>query len=203
MLGKLFGNTKNQKPTRIIAGLGNPGEEYAHTRHNVGFDTMELLAEHYQVRNWKKTLKGLVAEVNLGDYRVVLVKPMTYMNLSGDCLKEVLAWYHCTPDQLAVIYDDIDLPLGKLRVRKNGGPGTHNGMRSIVSSLNSQDFPRIRVGTGGKPDGWDLADWVLSHYTAEDKVVMDKAFNQAAEAAVCWAEKGIEEAMRQAALLKV
>lgn len=199
MLGKLFGNTKNQKPTRIIAGLGNPGEEYAHTRHNVGFDTMELLAEHYQVRNWKKTLKGLVAEVNLGDYRVVLVKPMTYMNLSGDCLKEVLTWYHCTPDQLAVIYDDIDLPLGKLRVRKNGGPGTHNGMRSIVSSLNSQDFPRIRVGTGGKPDGWDLADWVLSHYTAEDKVVMDKAFSQAAEAAVCWAEKGIEAAMQLAA----
>ena len=116
---------------------------------------------------------------------------------------DIIDFYKVDPENILVIYDDIDLPLGKLRVRKNGGPGTHNGMRSIVSSLNSQDFPRIRVGTGGKPDGWDLADWVLSHYTAEDKVIMDKAFNQAAEAAVCWAEKGIEEAMRQAALLKV
>ena len=202
MFKALFNNRKASKPTRIIAGLGNPGEQYAHTRHNVGFDTMELLAEHYQVRTWKKTLKGMVAEVNLGETRVVLVKPMTYMNLSGDCLQEVLNWYHCTPDQLAVIYDDIDLPLGKLRVRKNGGPGTHNGMRSIVSSLNSQDFPRIRVGTGGKPEGWDLADWVLSHYTAEDKAVMDKAFSNAADIAVCWAENGIDEAMRQAALIK-
>ena len=199
MFKNLFNNRKALKPTWIIAGLGNPGEQYAHTRHNVGFDTMELLAEHYQVKTWRKTLKGMVAEVNLGDRRVVLVKPMTYMNLSGDCLQEVLNWYHCTPEQLTVIYDDIDLPLGKLRVRKNGGPGTHNGMRSIVSSLNSQDFPRIRVGTGGKPEGWDLADWVLSHYTAEDKVVMDKAFGNAADVAVCWVEKGIEEAMRLAA----
>lgn len=199
MFKNLFNNRKTLKPTWIIAGLGNPGEQYAHTRHNVGFDTMELLAEHYQVKTWRKTLKGMVAEVNLGDRRVVLVKPMTYMNLSGDCLKEVLNWYHCTQEQLTVIYDDIDLPLGKLRVRKNGGPGTHNGMRSIVSSLNSQDFPRIRVGTGGKPEGWDLADWVLSHYTAEDKVVMDKAFGNAADVAVCWVEKGIEEAMRLAA----
>lgn len=199
MFKNLFNNRKALKPTWIIVGLGNPGEQYAHTRHNVGFDTMELLAEHYQVKTWRKTLKGMVAEVNLGDRRVVLVKPMTYMNLSGDCLQEVLNWYHCTPEQLTVIYDDIDLPLGKLRVRKNGGPGTHNGMRSIVSSLNSQDFPRIRVGTGGKPEGWDLADWVLSHYTAEDKVVMDKAFGNAADVAVCWVEKGIEEAMRLAA----
>ena len=199
MFKNLFNNRKTLKPTWIIAGLGNPGEQYAHTRHNVGFDTMELLAEHYQVKTWRKTLKGMVAEVNLGDRRVVLVKPMTYMNLSGDCLQEVLNWYHCTPEQLTVIYDDIDLPLGKLRVRKNGGPGTHNGMRSIVSSLNSQDFPRIRVGTGGKPEGWDLADWVLSRYTAEDKVVMDKAFGNAADVAVCWVEKGIEEAMRLAA----
>lgn len=198
MFKNLFNNRKTLKPTWIIAGLGNPGEQYAHTRHNVGFDTMELLAEHYQVKTWRKTLKGMVAEVNLGDRQVVLVKPMTYMNLSGDCLKEVLNWYHCTPEQLTVIYDDIDLPLGKLRVRKNGGPGTHNGMRSIVSSLNSQDFPRIRVGTGGKPEGWDLADWVLSYYTAEDKVVMDKAFGNAADVAVCWVEKGIEEAMRLA-----
>ena len=199
MFMALFNNRKASKPTRIIAGLGNPGEQYAHTRHNVGFDTMELLAEHYQVRTWKKTLKGMVAEVNLGETRVVLVKPMTYMNLSGDCLQEVLNWYHCTPDQLAVIYDDIDLPLGKLRVRKNGGPGTHNGMRSIVSSLNSQDFPRIRVGTGGKPEGWDLADWVLSHYTVEDQTIMHDAFKHAAEAAITWAEKGIDEAMRLAA----
>lgn len=202
MFGRLFESGKDRKETRIIAGLGNPGEEYAHTRHNAGFDTMDLLAEHWQVRSWKRTLKGAVAEVNLGDLRVVLVKPMTYMNLSGDCLQAVLSWYHATPDKLAVIYDDIDLPLGKLRIRKNGGPGTHNGMRSIVSALNSQDFPRIRVGTGGKPEGWDLADWVLSHYSTEDKKIMDEAFRKAADTAVIWAEKGIDEAMRQAASAK-
>lgn len=198
MFKALFNNRKASKPTRIIAGLGNPGEQYAHTRHNVGFDTLELLAEHYQVRTWKKTLKGMVAEVNLGETRVVLVKPMTYMNLSGDCLQEVLNWYHCTPDQLAVIYDDIDLPLGKIRVRKSGSAGTHNGMRSIVSCLGGQDFPRIRVGTGAKPEGWDLANWVLSRYAAEDRETMDKTFDKAAAAAVAWIENGIEKAMQEA-----
>ena len=198
MLEKLFGQGNNKKETYIIAGLGNPGTEYEHTRHNAGFDTMERLAERWQVRTWKKTMKGLVAEVNLGEKWVVLVKPQTYMNLSGECLQAVLKWYHCPMERLAVIYDDIDLPLGKIRVRKSGSAGTHNGMRSIVSCLGGQDFPRIRVGTGAKPEGWDLANWVLSRYAAEDRETMDKTFDKAAAAAVAWIENGIEKAMQEA-----
>jgi len=184
------------KEVFIIVGLGNPGPEYAHTRHNAGFDTIALLEKHYSVTLGRKMLQGFLAEIIEGDRKIVLCEPQTFMNNSGECVEKLLRWYHCEPDHLMVIYDDIDLPLGKVRIRKSGGPGTHNGMRSIVEHLGRQDFPRIRVGTGDRPEGWDLADWVLSRYGAEDRKIMEDAFSRAAEAAVLWADEGIDRAMQ-------
>jgi len=184
------------KEVFIIVGLGNPGAEYAHTRHNAGFDTMALLEKHYSVTLGRKMLQGILAEITGEDRKIVLCEPQTFMNRSGDCVRELLSWYHCPPDHLMVIYDDIDLPPGKVRVRKSGGPGTHNGMRSIVEQLGTQDFPRIRVGTGDRPEGRDLADWVLSRCSKEEQPVMDEAFARAAEAAADWADHGIDHAMQ-------
>ena len=180
----------------LIVGLGNPGEEYAHTRHNAGFDTMARLAKHYQVTLGRKMLQGVLAEIIEGDRKIVLCEPRTFMNLSGECVAKLMRWYHCEPDHLMVIYDDIDLPPGKIRVRRSGGPGTHNGMRSIIELLGRQDFPRIRVGTGDRPAGEDLAAWVLGHYDAETQAVMDEAFQKAADTAVDWVQNGIDHAMQ-------
>ena len=180
----------------LIVGLGNPGVEYAHTRHNAGFDTMTLLEKHYQVTLGRKMLQGLLAEVTDGEKKIVLCKPQTYMNASGECVRKLLQWYHAEPDHLLVIHDDIDLPPGRVRVRKNGGPGTHNGMRSIAEELGHTDFPRIRIGTGDRPAGGDLVSWVLGHCDSETQKVMDAAFDRAAAAAVDWVENGIDHAMQ-------
>ena len=143
------------------------------------------------------TLGGMVAEVNIDGKRVVLCQPQTFMNLSGECVIQLLNWYKCPLENLLVIYDDIDLPLAKLRVRKNGSAGTHNGMRSILSHVPGQNFPRIRVGVGAKPQGWDLADWVLSHYQIrEEQDAMKDAFTRAADCVEDWIKNGIEHAMQ-------
>ncbi len=184
------------KEVFIIAGLGNPGAEYAHSRHNAGFEVMALLERHYQVSLGRKMLQGLLAEITEADRKIVLCEPQTYMNASGECVEKLMKWYHCEPDHLMVIYDDIDLPPGKIRVRREGGPGTHNGMRSIIGILGRQDFPRIRVGTGDRPAGRDLADWVLSPFDPQTREIMEEAFVRAAETAVIWAEQGIEPAMQ-------
>ena len=165
-----------EKQTFIVVGLGNPGAQYARTRHNAGFETLEVLSRRWGVEINKKKLNGLVAETTYNGHRVVLVLPQTFMNASGECVQPILQWYKAPLTNLLVIYDDIDLPLGKLRVRKSGSAGTHNGMRSILGSLgNQQGFPRVRVGVGAKPEGWDLADWVLSTYRQkEDREEMEK-----------------------------
>ena len=170
------------KEVFLVVGLGNPGEEYAHTRHNAGFDVMALLEKYYQVTLGRKMLQGILTEIIQPDRKIVLCEPQTYMNASGDCVEKLMHWYHCEPDHLMVIYDDIDLPPGKVRIRKNGGPGTHNGMRSIIGRLGREDFPRIRVGTGDRPEGWELTDWVLGHYDAEDRKTMDEAVERAVKA---------------------
>ena len=185
------------KEVFLIVGLGNPGKAYEHTRHNAGFDVMSLLERHYGVSLQKKMLQGLLAEITDGEKKIVLCEPQTYMNLSGECVEKLLQWYHCEPDRLLVIYDDIDLPTGRVRVRRNGGPGTHNGMRSIVEHLGRTDFARIRVGTGDRPEGFELTDWVLGRYRdAEEARVMADAFSLAAEAAADWTENGIDHAMQ-------
>ena len=188
-----------EKQTFIVVGLGNPGAQYARTRHNAGFETLEVLSRRWGVEINKKKLNGLVAETTYNGHRVVLVLPQTFMNASGECVQPILQWYKAPLTNLLVIYDDIDLPLGKLRVRKSGSAGTHNGMRSILGSLgNQQGFPRVRVGVGAKPEGWDLADWVLSTYRQkEDREEMEKTFARAADCVEDWIKNGIEHAMQQ------
>ena len=186
------------RETLLIVGLGNPGEKYAHTRHNAGFEVISRLEAYYGVHLRRKLLlQGMTAEVTDGDTKIVLCEPLTYMNRSGECVRRLLNRFRVPQAQMLVIYDDIDLPPGKVRMRKNGGPGTHNGMRSIASLLGSTDFPRIRVGTGDRPAGQDLAAWVLGHAGPEEKERMEAAFDRAAECARIWAEEGIEKAMQR------
>ncbi len=185
------------KKVLLIVGLGNPGEKYAHTRHNAGFEVMARLEEHYGVKMRRRLLlQGQTAEVTDGETKIVLCEPLTFMNRSGNCVKRLLAWYRVPQEQMLVIFDDIDLPPGKVRVRKNGGAGTHNGMRSIAGALGKTDFPRIRVGTGDRPAGEDLAAWVLGRPAAEEKEKMEAAFDRAAETALVWVRDGIEAAMQ-------
>ncbi len=192
-----------EKELFLIVGLGNPGEEYAHTRHNAGFEVMDRLekALGVQPRN-RLLLKGMTAEVTDGAKKIILCRPMTFMNASGDCVQRLLRWYGCDPDRLLVIYDDIDLPPGRVRVRKNGGPGTHNGMRSLAERLGTTDFARIRIGTGDRPAGGDLVSWVLGHYPTEEQPAMNAAFDLAADCALEWVNHGIDAAMRKAAAEK-
>ena len=188
-----------EKQIFLIIGLGNPGEKYAHTRHNAGFEVMDLLEKQYAVTLRKKVLQPwAAAEWTDGRKKIVLCKPLTFMNNSGIAVKKLMDRFGVPPEQVLILYDDIDLPPGKVRVRKNGGPGTHNGMRSIVKETGTDAFPRIRVGTGDRPAGQDLVNWVLGHPGPDEKPLMEAAFAEAAECAAEWAEAGIDAAMRKA-----
>ena len=194
--GKYFEEKRNM---HIIIGLGNPGKEYHRTRHNVGFDVIDVLSEKLNIQLTKNAMHGLIGEGFVGGEKVILVKPQTYMNLSGQCVTELVSWYKAPMENVMVIFDDIDLPLGKLRLRKDGSAGTHNGMRSIIGLLGRQDFPRLRVGVGKKPEGWELADWVLSHYaTEEDRKTQFDAFLLAADTVLDYVKNGMDSAMRTA-----
>ena len=183
----------------MIVGLGNPGKEYARTRHNVGFDVIDVLSEKLGITVGKLTMHGLVGDGYVNGEKVLLVKPQTYMNLSGQCVSEMVSFYKVPMDHVMLIYDDIDLPLGKLRLRKDGSAGTHNGMRSVIGLLGRQDFPRLRVGIGKKPEGWELADWVLSHDATEaDRKTQFDAFLLAADTVIDYMKNGLDSAMRTA-----
>ena len=179
----------------LIVGLGNPGSKYAHTRHNVGFDVLEALSRKLGVSITREKEQALVGECFVGGQKVILALPQTYMNLSGESVSRLAHWYKIEPENLLVVYDDIDIPQGHIRIRKNGSAGTHNGMRSIVGLLGYENFPRLRVGVGQKREGYELADWVLGHYIGEEQEVADKAFQQAADAIVDYIENGIDSAM--------
>ena len=143
-------------------------------------------------------MQGALTETIVDGKRVVLCAPQTFMNLSGECVSELLNWYKVPLENLLIIYDDIDLPASRLRVRKSGSAGTHNGMRSIIAHTPGQNFPRVRVGVGAKPDGWDLADWVLSKYTIrEEQIAMQQAFERAADCVEDWVKNGIDHAMQE------
>ena len=186
------------KEVCLIIGLGNPGEKYAHTRHNAGFEVLDRLAGQLGVTLRKKLLlRGAVAEVADGERKLVLVEPQTFMNDSGDCVRRVVSRYGVPREKTLVVYDDIDLPPGKIRIRKSGGPGTHNGMRSIAQHLGDTDFPRLRVGTGDRPAGEDLVAWVLGRPRGEDREKMEAAFDRAAEAALAFAREGVDKAMQK------
>ena len=179
----------------LIIGLGNYGDRYAHTRHNAGFDTIDILAQRFNIRVDRARCQGLIGEGMIGNERVALVKPQTYMNLSGDCVQAAMHWYKVTPENTLVISDDIDLAVGQIRVRPFGGAGTHNGWRDILQKTGSDRFPRIRVGVGARPAQWDLADWVLSRYQGEEQKIMDESFLRAADATEHFVRHGINDAM--------
>lgn len=179
----------------LIVGLGNPGAQYAHTRHNVGFDVLEALAQKLGARVTRSKDNALVGEAFYHGQKLVLALPQTFMNLSGQAVGALARWYRVEPEDLLVIYDDIDLEQGAIRIRKNGSAGTHNGMRSVVGELGREDFPRLRVGVGGRKPGWALADWVLSRYDGEERAEAEKAYALAAEAVLEYVDNGIESAM--------
>ena len=179
----------------LIVGLGNPGPKYEMTRHNAGFLAVDLLAlqEHVDIKKLK--FHALVGDVRLGGERCLLMKPQTMMNLSGDAVAEAANFYKIPPERIIVIFDDISLPVGRIRVRKNGSAGGHNGIKSIISSLGTDAFPRVKVGVGDKPHpDYDLADWVLSNIPKEDQEAFQTALHHAAEAALCIVENGTEKA---------
>ena len=184
---------------RVIAGLGNPGEKYAKTRHNLGFMTIDLLAEKYDIRISRARFRSLTGEGTIEGERVLLLKPMTYMNLSGEAIRPACDYYKIDPQDLLVIYDDVDIPLGSIRLRKSGSAGTHNGMRSVVTHLGNGDFPRIRIGIGsGDPSGnRDLIEHVIGSVGKEEQVILKESVEKAAEAAACWLREGIDIAMNR------
>ena len=181
-----------------IVGLGNPGEKYEHTRHNVGYDVISIIAAKLDTPIKKLKFQGTIGETIYKGEKLVLIKPQTYMNLSGLTVQEAMSWYKLEPKDVLILVDDIDLPFGQVRVRAKGGPGTHNGLRHIVQGTGSGDFPRVRVGMGAPPPEWDLADWVLSKFqTEEERKIAYDAYLTAADAALCWAENGIDVAMNR------
>ncbi|NLK63494.1 MAG: aminoacyl-tRNA hydrolase [Tissierellia bacterium] len=179
----------------IIAGLGNPGREYTSTRHNSGYMAIEYLAEKLNVKLNKLKFNSVYGETSINGEKVMLVKPVTYMNRSGLAIGEIVKFYKIPTEALIVIYDDIDIPLGTLRIRPNGSAGTHNGMRSIISSIGSE-FPRIRIGIG-RNEEMDLADYVLQKFSPSEKDIVAPIIEKAAEAAIEIIENSIESAMQK------
>ena len=179
----------------IIVGLGNPGDKYAHTHHNAGFDTVTLLADRLGVSLNKGKCKARLGEGRVGNERVVLALPQTFMNLSGESVVELMNWYKVDMDHLVVVYDDIDLEPGRVRFRAKGSAGTHNGMRSIIGLMGRDDFPRVRVGVGRAPQGWDLVDWVLAGYcTPEERQIAHDSFLDACDVIEAYIRRGAEAA---------
>lgn len=181
----------------LIVGLGNPGLKYRNTRHNAGFAAIDALAEKAGLRFNKKRFQGVVAEGKIGGKSVLLLKPHTYMNLSGEAVAEAMRFYKLTPQELLVIYDDIDLDLGRLRIKAGGSAGSHNGMRSIVARVGSEKFPRLRIGIGKPKPPMDLAAFVLQKLRAEQKKAFLANSERAAEAALEILRHGVEEAQQK------
>lgn len=182
----------------VIAGLGNPGSRYEKTRHNVGFQVIDRLAEKYGIEINQKKHRALCGTGSVEGHRVLLIKPQTYMNLSGESVREVMDFYKVDPEEeFLVIYDDISLDPGQLRIRKKGSAGGHNGIRNIIQHLGTQVFLRIKVGVGGKPDGYDLADYVLGHFEKETEKKMQEAYDRAVQAVSGILTKGPDSAMNE------
>lgn len=179
----------------LIIGLGNPGTKYENTRHNVGFDTVDYLSYKYGIKLSKIGFKAVYGEGLLDGSRVILVKPQTFMNLSGESIRDIVAWYKVPLERIIVIYDDIDLDMGKIRVRPKGSSGSHNGMKSVIYQLQEDDFPRVRIGIGRPPEKWDLADFVLSKFSPADREIINQSVERAASAAVMIIKNGTEKAM--------
>ena len=180
----------------LIVGLGNPEKKYDKTRHNIGFDTIDALADKYNISMNEKKHKALCGTGVIDGVKVLLAKPQTYMNLSGDRVAEIVNFYKIDPEEeMIVIFDDISLAPGNIRVRKKGSAGGHNGIKSIIARTGTQNFMRIKVGVGEKPAGWDLADHVLGHFSREDRALVEDAIKDAEAAAVLMMQGQVDKAM--------
>lgn len=182
---------------KAIIGLGNPGMKYAGTRHNIGFDAVTAIADKYNLSINNKKFKGVYADGHIAGEKVLLVQPQTYMNLSGECVREVADFYKLNPDEIIIICDDINLDVGRLRIRKKGSAGGHNGLKNIIAHLGTEEFPRIRVGVGEKTEGWDLADYVLARFDKDSEPVIREALANVVGAVETWISEGIDAAMNR------
>jgi len=187
-----------RKPTGeswLIVGLGNPGREYEKTRHNAGFRCLDIIAESLGCRVDKLKFQGLYGQASYGGRKVFLLKPQTYMNLSGRSVLQLSAYFNIPPQRIIVLFDDISLEPGRLRIRADGSAGGHNGIKSIIQELGSQAFPRVKIGVGAKPNPeFDLAAWVLSTFSANEEKALAVSLKNAAEAALCVIDRGVPEA---------
>lgn len=181
----------------LIAGLGNPEKKYAGTRHNVGFEAAEILRLQMGWGTMKNRFHSELVQGNIGGEPCILCRPLTYMNNSGIAIREIADFYKIPAEKMIVMYDDIALPLGALRIRGNGSAGGHNGIKSIIAHLGTQEFPRIRIGVGEKPSGWDLADYVLEHFHSEEIPVIRETCKRAAQAVEVVIKQGLAKAMNQ------
>lgn len=188
----MFGRSKE---AWLIVGLGNPGKQYEHTRHNCGFRAIDLLAEKLDCKIDKGKFQGLYGQTVYRQQKLFLLKPLTYMNLSGRSVLQLSAYFSIPPERIIVLFDDISLAPGRLRIRGDGSAGGHNGIKSIISELGSQEFPRVKIGVGAKPvQEQDLADWVLSSFSASEEKLLKDALDRAADAALCIISDGIQAA---------
>ncbi len=188
----MFGPSKE---SWLIVGLGNPGKEYERTRHNTGFRAIDILADKLGCKIDKAKFQGLYGQAAYSGAKLFLLKPQTYMNLSGRSVVQLSAYYGIPPQRIIVLFDDISLAPGRLRIRGDGSAGGHNGIKSIIAELGSQDFPRVKIGVGAKPNPeFDLADWVLSSFSAKEEKDLTFALENAADAALVIVEKGVSEA---------
>ena len=181
----------------LIVGLGNPEEEYSNTRHNMGFDTINKLANEYNIKINKNKFKGLCGSGIIENEKVILLKPQTYMNLSGESIKEAMAFYKIKSENIIVIYDDIDIEPGIIKIRKKGGPGGHNGMKSVISEIDTQNFPRIRIGIGKPESKGQLIEYVIGKMPQTDKDILEKATILGKEAIIEIIKNGVDIAMNK------
>lgn len=182
---------------KLIVGLGNPGPRYARNRHNIGFQIVDAFAAEHGLHFDRFQFKARVADGHLDGCRFLLAKPQTFMNLSGEAVQPLVSFYKINPADLLVVYDDLDLPLGRLRLRPFGGAGGHNGMRSIIHRLGSDRFPRLRVGIGRPPGAMDPADYVLQDFTPDEEAVMTSTRAAAVQAIAVWLREGLDAAMNR------
>lgn len=181
----------------LIAGLGNPGSQYAATRHNIGFDIITHISDEFHIPMDFKKHRALCGKGYIEGRKVILAQPQTFMNLSGESIRELIDYYKIGLDELIIIYDDISLDPGRLRIRKKGSAGGHNGIKSIIQQLGTQEFPRIKVGVGDKPKNWDLADYVLSRFSKQENEVIREALSEASRAVRVMVTDGIDKAMNE------